>query len=312
MELLLRKQRIGFLQFRFIVALILLVAAGLKAYQLATVPLPPVIQGSFFTPLLDLINNRYWLMIVILGEILFGLILIAGIGHQWTWLLSILTFSIFTLISLMKGLSGEGSCGCFGSVTVNPWITTVFDTTIVVLLGIFREPLMFDFKLSGNEKRKLIVALFVWFILTVPILWAMLSFKEQIHATLGTEFLGANGTTTIMLEPEKWIGKEFPLWDYVDEKAGVLKQGDWIIIIGRKQCEECQKLIEKLGTKNTIPLALLELDDGMADTNKHELYPSVSIQGMLKIEDNWVILTPCLIQCRNGICIAVDEESLLH
>ena len=49
----------GFTRFRFVVAAILLIAAGLKAYQLAAIPLPPVVQGSMFTPLLELLNNRY-------------------------------------------------------------------------------------------------------------------------------------------------------------------------------------------------------------------------------------------------------------
>ncbi|MDR2440617.1 MAG: hypothetical protein LBE12_14745 [Planctomycetaceae bacterium] len=305
-----QKQKISFVQFRFVIVMILLTAAGLKAYQLATVPLPSVIQGSFFTPLFGLFNNRDLLMITVIGEILFGLILIANIQRSWSWLLSIFAFSIFAIVSFMKGLSGEGSCGCFGNITVNPWITMIFDMFIIVLLGIFRERLTFDFKFSNHEKHRLIAVLFIWFILIIPILWAMLSFKEQVHAVLGTEFTGADGRVTIMLEPEKWIGKEFPLWDYVDEKAKEVRQGDWLIVIGSKNCDECRKLIGKLKTKDTIALALLELDDGTADTNKRESYPHISVQGRLRTENNWVILTPSLIQCRNGICIAVGEESI--
>jgi hypothetical protein len=303
-----QKIKFNFVYFRFIIAFILLVAAVLKAYQLATVPLPPVIQGSLFTPLLEFLNNRYFLMVVVVGEILFGLILIAGVCRQWAWLLSILAFGCFTLVSLMKGLSGEGSCGCFGNVTINPWITTVFDSVIVFLLCVFRERLVFRFIVSDYEKRKLFVALIIGIVLSVPILFAMLSFKQQTHATLGTEFIGADGTVTMMLEPEKWIGKEFPLWNYVDEKAQSIKQGNWIIVIGRKQCEECQRIIEKLTAKNSNSLALLELDDGLAHTEHQLLPPSVSVQGTLKIDPNWIILTPCLIQCQDGICVAVGEN----
>jgi hypothetical protein len=306
-----QKPKISFVQFRFVVAMILLIAAGLKAYQLATVPLPPVIQGSFFTPLLGMFNNRYLLMITVVGEILFGLILIVNIQRQWMWLLSIFAFSIFALVSFMKGLNNEGSCGCFGNITVNPWITMIFDMFIIVLLGIFREQLTFGFKFSNHEKHRLIAVLFIWFILIIPILGAMLSFKEQVHAVLGTEFTGADGNITIMLEPEKWIGKEFPLWDYVDEKAKYkIKHGDWIIVIGRKNCDECRKLIEKIETKDTIMVALLELDDGTVDTDKRELYPHVALQGRLRTENNWVILTPNLILCRDGICITVGEKSI--
>ena len=52
-----QEKRFGFTQFRFVVAAVLLLATGLKAYQLATVPLPPVMQDSLFTSLLELLKN---------------------------------------------------------------------------------------------------------------------------------------------------------------------------------------------------------------------------------------------------------------
>jgi len=79
-----KTNRFGFAQFRFIVATILLLAAGLKAYQLSTAPLPPVVQGSVFTPILELLNDRHFQMLVVVGEILFALVLIAGIWLHWT------------------------------------------------------------------------------------------------------------------------------------------------------------------------------------------------------------------------------------
>jgi len=57
-----REKRFGFSQFRFAATAILLLAAGLKAVQLASAPLSPVVQGSVFTPLLEQLNGRYFLM----------------------------------------------------------------------------------------------------------------------------------------------------------------------------------------------------------------------------------------------------------
>jgi hypothetical protein len=87
----------SFARFRFVMAAILLLAAGLKAYQLATAPLPPVVKDSLFTPLLELLNNRSLLMLVVVGEILFALVLIADLWRSWTQLLSLLGFTAFTL-----------------------------------------------------------------------------------------------------------------------------------------------------------------------------------------------------------------------
>jgi hypothetical protein len=69
----------GFTQLRFIIAIILIIAACLKAYQLATTPIPPPVQGSIFTPLLAILSNRWLLMIIVELEILFALILFSGV-----------------------------------------------------------------------------------------------------------------------------------------------------------------------------------------------------------------------------------------
>ncbi|MDR2705429.1 MAG: hypothetical protein LBC02_06595 [Planctomycetaceae bacterium] len=64
----------GFGQLRFVIGMILFLAAYLKAYQLSTVPLPPPVQDSVFTPILEFLNNRYLLMVVVEGKILFALL----------------------------------------------------------------------------------------------------------------------------------------------------------------------------------------------------------------------------------------------
>jgi len=300
--------RFGFVHLRFVVALILLLAAGLKAHQLATAPLPPVVQGSIFTPLLELLNNRYLLMAVVLGEILFALVLIAGIWRSWMWLLSLLGFTIFMFISLIKGLSGESSCHCFGAVSTNPWITTGLDFVIVIFLTLFRERVDWTFALP--DCKKLVTVLVVWLAIAVPVLFAMLSLKQQSHATLGTEFTGADGKVTIMLEPEMWVDKRFPLWDHVDDQArSMLEKGKWNIVIARTQCEDCKRLIEKLGTQTTVPLAILYLDDGTTDIGYSEPQDRAAVKGSLKIEPHWVILTPYLVQCQDGICLSVGENA---
>ena len=299
-------KRFGFTQLRYVIAAVLLLAAGLKAYQLATAPLPPVIHGSRFTPLLELLNNRYFQMFVVVGEILFALVLVANLWRSWMWLLALIGFSAFTLVSVMKGLSGEASCGCFGPVTVNPWITATFDAAIVGLLLLFRERI--DWNVPTLDKRKVLAVLIVWLVLAVPALFAMLSLKQVLHATLGTEFVGADGTITVMLEPGTWVGKELPLWNRVDEQSRqMLEKGEWNIVISRKQCEECKRFIKKFGT--TVPLALLELDDGSMDSTMHSgIRSMVSVTGSLEIDPNWVILTPLLIKCRDGICVSVGEN----
>ncbi|MDR2755016.1 MAG: hypothetical protein LBC20_04860 [Planctomycetaceae bacterium] len=295
----------GFGQLRFIIAAVLFFAAGLKTHQLATIPLPPPVQGSVFTPLLELLNHRGLLIMVTESEILFALLLCSGIWRRWVWLVSLLCFSAFSLVSAMKGLSGEGSCGCFGIVTVNPWITATVDAILVLLLIIFREHSNFSFNFSVKEKRKLIIVLIVWFVLGIPSLLAMLSLK-QFQVTLGTEMTSADGRKKIVLEPEKWIGKEFPLAVRFEQPADseLLKQKKWTIVLIHADCPKCRKLIADMESRNATKVALIDIP-----SREPAVLPKTSFP-VFKLDENndWFVPTPYIIEISDGICISVNEN----
>ncbi len=298
------RQRFNFAQFRFIVATILLLAAGLKAYQLATAPLPPVIQGSLFTPLLELFNHRYLLMVVVVGEILFSFILIADLWRQWVWLASLLCFSGFTLVSLMKGLSGESSCGCFGTITVNPWITAVFDLAVVGLLAVFRE--RFDWTFLPVDRRKLAVVLIAWLVLAMPTLFVMLSLKQLPHATLGTEFTGPDGKQMILLEPETWIGKELPLVSYFVEPhdGDSLKHGEWEVLLIHTDCPKCLQMMADLEARNAESIAIIVVPSSPSDTVPQTSFPLFRLNN----RNEWFGMTPCVLKLFDGICTATGDS----
>ncbi|MDR3110052.1 MAG: hypothetical protein LBU65_10275, partial [Planctomycetaceae bacterium] len=113
---------------RFFIIAVLLTAATFKAWQLATVS----VLGE------GLLHSRLLNVLVVEFEIFFSFWLITGLLPKLTWLASIVLFSAFTIVSLLKAVTGETSCGCFGNVTVNPWITALFDLCVVGLLGMSR------------------------------------------------------------------------------------------------------------------------------------------------------------------------------
>ncbi len=96
---------------------ILVVAAGLKAHELATRPLPNS----------GIQNNRLMLTAVVEIEILFGLWMLSGLYPLVARTLGIAWFCGLSAISLGKALNGLETCGCFGTVPVNPWWTTAFN-----------------------------------------------------------------------------------------------------------------------------------------------------------------------------------------
>ncbi|MDR3108275.1 MAG: hypothetical protein LBU65_01130 [Planctomycetaceae bacterium] len=123
---------------RFFIIAVLLTAATLKAWQLATEP----VLGEV------LLHSRLLNVLVVEFEIFFSFWLITGLLPKLTRLASIVLFLIFALMSLLKAVTGETSCGCFGAVTVNPWITSVFDITVVGLL-LFVKPVGIVFNIKN-------------------------------------------------------------------------------------------------------------------------------------------------------------------
>ena len=121
----------GFDVVRVILAVLLLIAAALKAYQLAT---EPVANDGIF-------SYRWSLIFQVEFEIVLGLWLLSGLHRRLAWFISIASFSLFSCVTLYKALSGEASCGCFGKVEVNPWYTLILDVVAVVALLIFRPNL---------------------------------------------------------------------------------------------------------------------------------------------------------------------------
>lgn len=296
----------GFAQIRFFVAAVLLLAAAFKAYQIATAPLPPAVRGSIFTPLLELFNDRYLLMAVVVGEILFALLLIAGLWRQWTWVLSLLCFSAFTLVSLMKGLSGETSCGCFGTLRINPWITTVFDLIIVFSLVGFRERGSFRITFSDSNRKKLIAVLLGWIVLAGPALWAMLSLKQDAHATLGTMFTSSDGRARIVLEPESWIEKELPLFTRFTQQNDheMLKVGTWHILLVHVDCSKCAQMLSDLKEQQTKGVAIVVIPSDFQNDPPQTSFPTF----ILDRENDWFITTPYVVTIKDGICISAGEN----
>ncbi|HEY4760094.1 MAG TPA: MauE/DoxX family redox-associated membrane protein, partial [Thermoguttaceae bacterium] len=120
--------RSGYDVLSIVLSLVLLAAAALKTNELATGP----VLGSGF------LDSRWLLIVIVEFELLFGLWLLAGIYPEQTWAIALLCFGLFSCVSLFKALSGNASCGCFGSISINPWFTASFDLSVVLALLYWR------------------------------------------------------------------------------------------------------------------------------------------------------------------------------
>ena len=111
-----------FLTYRFVrfpVAAVLTFAILTKAYQVAVEP-------SDGVP---------WLAI---GHVLFEsgltLLLLSGVWPRWIKWVTVAVFVVFCGVAVDLALKSAASCGCFGSIRVDPKITAALDTIIVLAL----------------------------------------------------------------------------------------------------------------------------------------------------------------------------------
>jgi len=115
---------------RISLGLLLLSATTFKAHALWTGTGQPI-------PLLE--SGRAQL-IVIEVEALLGLWLLAGLYARVLRWVSLLFFAILSVTSLYLALIGESSCGCFGRIRLNPWLTFSVDVIAAAALVYWKIP----------------------------------------------------------------------------------------------------------------------------------------------------------------------------
>lgn len=124
---------------------LLLAAAGLKLYGLAVEPVGAT--GIFSEP---------WVQTLIIDwELLLGIWLLWGINSGAAWLAATITFLGFAGVSFWQGWIGQTTCGCLGTIHVNPWLALGIDVSVLGILTTTRcrEPLT----LAGIRLRPLFV-----------------------------------------------------------------------------------------------------------------------------------------------------------
>lgn len=115
-------------RYRLIACLLglILVAASLAKYDSVT-DLAMSAEG---------LDRDWWLVISGLGiEAVLGLCLVAGVFPFTARRLALVCFGVFAVLSLLKGLRGEPSCGCLGAIQISPWFALTFDIAALAVLA---------------------------------------------------------------------------------------------------------------------------------------------------------------------------------
>ncbi len=135
--------------------LLLMVAAVLKVHELMTVAIPSwdvkaalVIDKAaeagdampaWKANLLGFWESYEFLLMQIPLEFALGAWMVSGLFRKAAWIAGTLAYFGFIFATLSKVITGAESCGCFGQVHVDPWITLLaIDMPFFLLLLIFR------------------------------------------------------------------------------------------------------------------------------------------------------------------------------
>ena len=318
---------------RILAAVVFLVAAGLKCHQLAT---EPVIAKTW-------LDNRWLLMVTVEFELFFGLWLLSNNLPRLTWLAALGCFSLFTCISLYKAMAGYGSCGCFGSICVPPAATTTLDLAFVLSLLIWRPhylPSPANGRGVGGEGgqnnapsskaqslietwatseggqhsvsfsellRRALVVLLAWLPLGLPAAYAMGSYKAT---TLSDAGVIVGDGKLVVLEPETWIGKRFPLLEYIDI-GEQLKNGKWLVLLYHHDCPKCQAVIRELSKiireSDVDRVALVAMPPYVEREDTTSDQPGL-IRGRLKPVNDWFAETPVMTILREAEVVSIDAR----
>jgi len=279
-----------------LLGLLLVLAGVLKAWSLAHEPW----TGS----------RSSWLSA---GEIVFEWMLaawlISGRRSGLSRFAALVSFGAFAGISTGRWLAHASSCGCFGAVPIPPAATVGVD--LLAIMGLL------SIGVVGKPRRSVLHdgALSVFLVLTSGLVGTLASKSSYVALPPSESEIAIPTSGIVVLEPKHWIGKQFPLFDYVNI-AAPLRSGTWTVLLYHSDCTQCQAAISSLSVHRSQigaqsgGLAFLEVPPF---TKSGEItFPANSLVGQISEAREWFIVTPVMLRVRDGVVVmAIKGDAVL-
>jgi hypothetical protein len=298
---------------RVVVPLWLLTGAVLKLADLSPTHLPAaMIQWSAALGL----DLMFVLRFTIAAElVIVGVMVLLAPLARWTGIAMLVSFIPVLIGDLILGAS---SCGCFGAIQVNPWITLVMDVTFLTgLLFLGRsEPRL---ALTAVLPTARVVAAAVWSLLSVALAFGWPS--ATAAASGGQGEAGPMTSNSVALpadgyylpEYETWLGREFRDLEVASWIRGLpsdLNTGQHYVVFYRKDCEHCHELLELFFSGPlewpTTAIAVPERD-GWPVENLQAFPCGECRTAELPDGVDWFFATPVLVRLSDGVVDCAAE-----
>jgi len=116
----------------------------------------------------------------------------------------------------------------------------------------------------------------------------------------------------VVLEPEKWVGKRFPLLDYIDI-GDKLKEGKWLVMLYHHNCPNCREAIHGLRLlaeqAGVHSVAMIEMPPYLKSPSGFGSREVTLLHGRLSDRHKWFAETPFVLTLQDGNTIEADQAS---
>jgi hypothetical protein len=281
-----------------LLSLLLVVAASLKAHQLFRGEIP-VLLGS--------IQSRFFLTLLLQGELLLAILLGVGAWPRIRSAAAIICFTIFAMASGYEAVRALPSCGCFGNVKTPPLAVASLDVGAVIAICWIRPSLTVS-RLKMSSIRRSIGAAATAIAAISP--WALYAFANHQDAA---------GTVTgdlVILEPHAWVGKELTLLSDIKDGQKIA-QGQWLVLFYHYDCDSCLKAIPNYAAwarnNKKVNLALIAMPPFAPSPSDPVLItPDYILRLRLKQTHEWFATTPVVAALNNGkVLFAIDGDDAI-
>lgn len=266
---------------RVFVALVLLIAASLKFRQLVSVH---AVGHSLF-------DNPSIIFALVEFEFAFGIWLLFNLVPRQTRLFAIALFTVFGLFSLSKAFLGEESCGCFGTVRVDPRFTAILDAFIVLGLIISRSSHTREEGAAG----KLVFFFLIWTCLSLTLTTVRLLVPRPKTSPLMIDISSKDHSyeRSIAYNSTQWKNEIVPLLQYIEpaDAREYINSGDRTVVFYRHNCKVCHKVITELCNEKRENVVFVEIPP-FGETN---LIPPPFKQARFISEKDIFFETPVII-----------------
>jgi hypothetical protein len=123
----------------------------------------------------------------------------------------------------------------------------------------------------------------------------------------------------VILEPETWIGREFPLFKHIDIDHQ-LAEGDWIVLVYHHECPKCREVlrdVERLAVEmaargNRARVALIEVPPFAPNEVWGHRRMSLFNYGRFSNSREWFVETPLWLRLEEGTVVGVSRSGDLR